>query len=178
MKNKITRLLLAWFLLCAAGIPAFAQERSREEKKLEAAAGELNKSADRDEGRQRVAHKIRRQFGVDDALLIGLTYRKLSYGEISIVLGLAQGMRGGIKDANLHKIVALRQGPPVLGWGRIAGDLGVKLGPVLGDVQNIAAGIRRQEKADKAKKDTEAKAEKTAQLKGSEKAGMLSLSRP
>lgn len=158
MKNKTIRFILAGFFLCAAAGPLSAQEKPGVEQKLEAAAGELNKEYS--EGRQRVEAKIKAEFKVDDALLIGLHFKKMNNGDIAIALGLAQSMPRGITDNNLHEVVALREGPPEAGWGKVAKDLGLKLGPVIGRLKKISAEVRKQERSDTAKKIKEEKAEK------------------
>ena len=160
MKNMELRLIFAGLFLCAAVIPAFALGKSKEELKLEAGAAELDISAGRSGGEVRVAGKIKALFGVDGARVLGLHYKKLGYGDIAIVLGLAQDMPGGLKDENLYKVVALRQGPPAAGWGKIAGDLGLKLGPAAVKVKNVVAEVHRLEKISKAKKDKKAASEK------------------
>jgi len=184
MKTIKPYLLFAGLLLCAAAVHAAAMEKSTEEQKLEAGAGELNKKYS--EGQDRVAGRIKAQFGVSDARLMGLRYRKMNYGEIAVALALAQGLRGGITDENLHTIVAQRQGPPVAGWDKIARGLGLKLGPVLLKIQKLTAEVRRQEKADKVKKDKKAvsrkakedeKARKIEKTENSEKEGMKALMR-
>jgi len=146
MKTNKQRLMLAGLFLCAAAMPVFAGERSREEKKLEAAGGELDKSAVEAEAQPRVTDKIQTQFGVDGARVQALRDRKLGYGEISIALGLAQSLPGGITDANVDKIMALRQGPPVMGWGRLARELGLKLGPVQSKVRKINSDLKKDKK--------------------------------
>jgi len=152
--------MLAGLFLCAAVVPAFALKDSREEKMLETSAGELDKHAAKPEGQQRVADKLKAEFNVDDARVQGLRDKNMGYGEISKALGLAQGLPGGITDENVQKIVALRQGPPVMGWGNIAKDLGLKLGPVQSKVHKMSAEMRKQDKADKVKKDKKEKGEK------------------
>ena len=167
MKNTKLRLLLAGLFLCAAGMPVFALEKSPDEQRLEAAARELDKKYS--EGQQRVEEKISAEFGVAEGLVMGLRYKKMRYGEIAIALGLAQGLHRIIKDEDLHKIVVLRRGPPVMGWGRIAGDLGLKLGPVISKVRKLSGEVRKGEKADKAKEDKIAKEEKDKDAKMAEK---------
>ena len=180
MKN-IKLYLLAGLFLCAA-VPAIAQVKTKEEQKLENTAGELNKK--KSEGQDRVAGKIKAQFGVKETLMMGLRYRKMNYGDIAVALGLAQGLHGGITDENLHKIVAQRQGPPVTGWDKIARGLGLTLGPVQIKVEKLSAEVRRQEKADKAKKNKKAegekskKAEKTQGQEKTEKENMKSMAHP
>lgn len=173
MKNSELSLMLAGFFLCAAVLPAFARERSKEEKKLETCAGELDKN--HSEGQRRVADKIKARFGVDDGRVLGLRLKNMGYGEIAIALGLAQDLPGGITDENLYKIITQRQGPPAAGWGKIAKDLGLKFGPVISKIENISSEVRRQEKADKAEKAKKAEGEKdkeggkTAKLEKPEK---------
>ena len=181
MKNSKLQLLIAGLLLWAALIPAAAQEKSGEERKLEAVSGELDKKYS--EGQQRVTDKIVAEFGVDSGLVLGLGYKKLGYGEIAIALSLAQGPHSTIRDEDLRRIVALRQGPPVKGWGKVAKELGLKLGPVLSRVRKLAAEVRRDEKADKAKEKKKNEDEKNRKKESTEnpdktgKAGMRSLSR-
>jgi len=184
MKSKRFGPVFAGLLLCAAVIPAAAREISAEEKSLAAVSGELDKIAAAPGGHQRVAQRIKAQFGVEGTLVMSLRSRLLGYGEIAIAFGLAQEMRGGIKDANLHKIVALRQGPPVTGWGKIAGDLGLKLGPVQSKVRKIVADVHNQEKANLtqkagiAAKTKDQKSAKTERPGKTEKEAMKSMMRP
>ena len=90
---------------------------------------------------------------------------KMGYGEISLALSLAKGMEGGINDDNLARITALRQGEPKMGWGKIAQDLGQKLGPAISENKKMSAELRKQAKEGKggkdAKKNKEMKKEKT-----------------
>jgi len=167
MKNAKLRLLFTGLFLCAAIIPAFAQKKPTEEQTLETCAGELDKKYS--EGQQRVAEKIIAEFEVADGLIVGLRFKKMGYGEIAIALGLAQGLHRIIQEEDLRKIVELRQGPPVMGWGRIAGDLGLKLGPVISKIRKISAEVRKDEKADKAKEDKTAKKERDRKVKMAEK---------
>lgn len=136
-------------LLFLAAMPALAQQKSQEEKNLEKAAVELEKEAGGG-GADAVAGRLKAEFGVDDARIEGLRGQKLGYGEVGIVLSLAQGMPGGIDDANVQKIMALRQGPPVMGWGKIAKELGLKLGPAVSKVKKASAEARKEKAAGKA----------------------------
>jgi hypothetical protein len=160
MKNRELPLLFAGLFLCGAVMPARAQERPGDERRLENSAGELDRGTDRPERRQQVTDRIKAEYGVNDARIQSLRDKKMGYGEISIALGLAQGLPGGITDENVQKIMVLRQGPPVAGWGKIAKDLGLKLGPVQSKVHKISAEARKQKKDDKVKKDVKAESEK------------------
>jgi len=169
MKSKKLQLMFAGIFLCAAVIPAFAQKNSRQERELETSSRELDKSAALPSGQQRVTDKINGHFDVDETGVAGLRLKHLGYGEIAIVLGLAQNMPRGIRDENLYRIVALRQGPPVMGWGNVAKELGLKLGPVISGVRKIGSGVRKQENADKIKESKKAKKEKAKKDEMSEK---------
>lgn len=76
--------------------------------------------------------KLKTEYKVDEARIESLRAKSLGYGEIKNVLAIAEKMPGGISDANVDKIMALRQGPPVMGWGEIAKKQGVTLGSVVG----------------------------------------------
>jgi len=169
MKTGKLQLMFVWLFMCAAADPVFAQRETREEKALETSAGELDKSADTPEGGRRVIDKIIAQYNVDEARVQGLRLKHLGYGEIAIVFGLVQDMRRGIRDKNLYRIVALRQGPPVMGWGDVAKALGLKLGPVVRRVREISSGVRKQEKIDKPGENKKAKEEKEKKDKNAEK---------
>lgn len=163
MKYRKVEFILAGLMLCAAAVPAFSQAKSKEEKKLEAGAAELDKKDP--EGQRRVADKIKAEFKVDYERLVGLHFKGLRDGEIAVTLALAQSLHGGIRDENLHRIVALREGPPPAGWGKIAKDLGLKLGPVISKVRKISAEVSKQEKLDVAAEKKKAAAEKAEAAK-------------
>ncbi|MBI4351090.1 MAG: hypothetical protein HY550_06605 [Elusimicrobia bacterium] len=145
MKNKGMRLLIAGLFLCAA-MPVLAEEMTSDEKKLDKASMETDKEAGEPGDGKTVTEKIKAEFGVDDARVRGLRDQKLGYGGITIVLALARTMPEGITDANVAKIMALRQGPPVMGWGKIAKELGLKLGPVISNVKKVSAAVRSHRK--------------------------------
>jgi len=143
MKSNKTRLLIAGLFLCAA-MPVLAREESPEETKLEKASIEMDKDAVKPEGGGLAVDKLKAEFGVDAARIQGLRDKKLGYGEVSITLSLAQAMPGGITDENMQQVLALRQGPPVMGWGKVAKELGLKLGPVISKVKRVSAEARKQ----------------------------------
>lgn len=150
MKKVKLSLLLSGLVICtaaaftaAADIPLYG---GNDENKLTTAADSLNNTAARPAGEQRVVEHIKTMFKVNDDLVQNLRAKGLGYGEITIVLALANKLpggdiefpdRGGITDANIQKVLALRQGPPVLGWGQVAKQLGLKLGPVVSAAQKL-----------------------------------------
>jgi hypothetical protein len=174
MKNNKMRLFLTGLFLCAA-MPALAQDKKpADEKKLDSAAVQLDKDAAKPYGEKLVTDRIKTEFKVDDARIQGLREQKLGYGEISIALSLAKGLPGGITDANVQKVMAMRQGPPVMGWGKIAKNLNVKMGPVISGVKKMSAEVRKQEakdaKIEKKDSDKNEKNEKMEKHERNEKA--------
>jgi len=159
MKNKEMVMMVSGLLLCA-GMLVLAEEKSADEKKLDTATVEMDKDAAMPACQEAFQERIKTDFGVDEATVQGLRDKKMGYGEITITLGLARQLPGGVTEANIQKIAALRQGPPVMGWGRISRDLGLKLGPVISKVRKISAEVRKQQKAAKMGKGKGGKAEK------------------
>ncbi len=139
--NKIKmRLFAAGLFFCAAGVmPVLAQDQVSEEQKLEDSAKSLDTYAAQAGGHRAVTDRIKNTYTVNEERVQSLRDQKLGYGEISIVLGLAHGMRGGVTDANVEKIIALRNGGQNAGWGKIAGNLGVKLPQVTSNIQKLSA---------------------------------------
>ena len=169
---KKSAFLMSGLFLVAAAMPALAQETA-EDKQADTAAVEVEKTAATPEGQERVANKIKTQFGVDDARVQAMKDSGLNNGEIQVALALAQGMPGGINDENVQKLTALRQGPPKAGWGKIAKDLGLKVGPAIAKAKKAAAELRKEEakaKKDKAAKEGKEKKEK-AMKEAKEKKG-------
>ena len=97
----------------------------------------LDKDAGKQEGTEIVTKRLEKEFGVTASQVESLRDKKLGFGEITIAFSLAQKMPGGITDANINKILTMRQSRPVEGWGEIAKKLGVKLGPVLSEVKKV-----------------------------------------
>lgn len=160
MTNRTARIILAGLFLLAAAGPAAAQEISAEEKKLAKAEAGLEEDAAQPDGPKAVAERLKAEFKVDAARLDGLTEKKLGYGGAAVALALAEGMPGGVTDLNLRRVVELRQGPPVLGWGKVAQSLDLKLGPALSRVKKAAAGAHKAVKSEKAKREKREKREK------------------
>jgi hypothetical protein len=168
MKNNKMRLFMTGLFLCAA-MPVLAQGISADEKKLDKVSFELDKDGVQPEGAKIVTERLQKEFKVDEARVQGLRDQKLGYGEISIVLALAKDMQGGITDANVQKIMVIRQGPPVTGWGNVASQLGVKLGPVTKNVKKISSQARKHEAKNAEKKEKNEKKEKLEKHERNEK---------
>ncbi len=128
--------LFAAVILTTFVATAMAQS-SPEEKRLDEAATTIDKSGSAPQGEKMVVQRLEKDFNVGADRITALRSQKLGYGEIAIVLALAQKLPGGINDANVSKVISLRQGPPVQGWGEVAKKLGSKLGPVVSRVEKV-----------------------------------------
>ncbi|MBI5345343.1 MAG: hypothetical protein HZB83_08455 [Deltaproteobacteria bacterium] len=151
MTRKITVIAAVVFLLLA-GFAASYAVASNDESQIENDASTIGKDAKADGGKV-VTQRIEKEFNVDEARVSSLRAQKLGYGEIAIVLALAQKLPGGITDANVNTIISKWQGPPREGWGKIAKDLGLNLGTVLSQIEKVKNasdnGAERGQKPDK-----------------------------
>jgi hypothetical protein len=128
----ISTLLLS---LSAAGTVRAAE--TREEKNLNKEAAAISATAKSAQGEKVVVGRLEKEFNVTDTQIQGLRDKKLGYGEIAIVLSLAQKMPGGETDANIQQVMTLRQGPPRMGWGEVCKKLGTKLGPMVSQMRTM-----------------------------------------
>lgn len=125
-------------------------------ERLQASIASLDRETSRPEGERAVVRRLAREFAVDEARVATLRSRTLGYGEIATLLSFAKALSGGITDANVQKVLAMRQGPPVMGWGQMARASGVTLGPAASRVHKVAAGAHRLlERAQPEKKPAE-----------------------
>lgn len=180
---KMTALYLSLGL--AACIPSLAladDMLSKDDQALEESASNVDREANRPEGTQMVESRLKSEFKVDDSLIQGLRDQKLGYGEISIVLALAEKRPGGITDANIQAIMTERLGPPKVGWGQIAKKQHTTLGKLNGKLKRMdAAGIQdnaakaHEKRADKAesaeRRETAQRPERAGRIERSAKPG-------
>jgi hypothetical protein len=143
--------ILFIFMIVLMGFAATAVlAQTKEEASLDKNAAMIDKNARTPEGEKAVVERLEKEFKVDDARINGLRGQKLGYGEIAIVLAMAQKMTGGITDANVKTIMSMREGTPKQGWGVIAKKLGTKLGPTISSVERLEKGAHKEmEKAEK-----------------------------
>ncbi len=146
MKRMLFIFIVVFIGLTATSVSA----QTKEEAKLDKSAAAVDKDASTPQGEKAVIQRLEKEFKVDDARINDLRGQKLGYGEISIVLAMAQKMPGGITDANIKTIMSMREGTPKQGWGEIAKKLGIKLGPTISSVENVEKGAHKDlEKAEK-----------------------------
>ena len=129
------------------------------------AISSVNQQANAPDGAAVVTQRLVKDFGVTEAQVKDLRSKGLSFGEIAIALSLAKEEPGGVTDANIQKVLSLRQTTPPTGWGKVAKQLGVKLGPAVSSVERLAKESRGDLKKSEEKSETKAeeKAEKKAE---------------
>jgi len=107
------------------------------------------------EGQQRITETIAKQFKVDPSIVTSMRNRRMGFGEATVALALSQELMKHDKTYNqqraLDQILAKRASGE--GWGRIAQDLGVKLGRVRSEVERAEKKVTRLDRGDKVAKD-------------------------
>jgi len=144
---KHAALLLALGLLLCAPHAANAEAApSKDESNLNREAARLVRTAATPQGESAVARTIVKDLGIDEGRIQALRKGGLGYGEIAIAISLAQKLPGGATDANIQKVLGLRQGPPESGWGEVAKTIGAKLGVTVSQLKKINNESRREMK--------------------------------
>lgn len=138
--------------------------KTPDDKALRKQAAQIDQTAAEPRGEKTVVGKLEQQFNVTEAQIQALRSQNMGYGNIAIVFGLAQTMPGGITDANVNAVMTMRQGPPVMGWGQIAKQLGTKLGPATSQVKKVNTESRKE------MKQSQSRMEKTRKEKQSDQA--------
>lgn len=82
-----------------------------------------------------VVQTLQSTFNVTEAQIAALRAQDLGYGEIAIVLALAQTMQGGITQDTINSVLAMRQTQSDKGWGSVARSMGVNLGKVASTIE-------------------------------------------
>jgi len=144
--KRSRNIIISTLVLSLAMLGAAWATETNEEKELQKEAKAIHATAENTQGAMVVTTKLEKEFNVTDAQVKGLRDKKMGYGEISIVLSLAQKMPGGVTDANIQQVMTLRQGPPTQGWGEVAKKLGTRLGPVVSQVKNVNRESHRETK--------------------------------
>src|SRR3989304_4042589 len=137
MKRILASLIFTSAVAFAASPIVFASTDI--EVTIEQEVIEINEDASTPYGEVAVIGKIEKEFDVDESVITDLRAQKLGYGEISIALSLAERLPGGITAETIDKIISMRQGPPVEGWGNIARDLDLSLKPSAGHLEKVNA---------------------------------------
>ena len=146
--NKRTIMLVLGLALLVFGGSAVAAP-SKNEKNLDREAARLDRTAATPQGETAVVARLGRDFPAAGMRIGALRERGLAYVEIAITLACAQTLPGGASEENVGRILALRQGPPLLGWGVVAKQLGIKLGACVSRVRKVNNEARREMKKDR-----------------------------
>jgi hypothetical protein len=150
--KRFSLLILIVGVIAALALSGTAwADLSKAEKNLERESKRLNDTAAKPGGEKAVVKRLVAEFKATEQQVQALRDRKLDYGETAIVLSLAQAMPGGATDANAQKVLSLRQGPPVAGWGDVARQLGTKLGRIVSQVRKVTNNANREIKNDHAR---------------------------
>src|SRR5438874_1637834 len=164
---KKTSMLLASILVLAVSQVASAASST-------SVISSVNQQANAPDGASVVTRRLVKDFGVTEAQVKDLRSKGLSFGEIAIALSLAKEEPGGVTDANIQKVLSLRQTTPPTGWGKVAKQLGVKLGPAVSSVEKLAKESRGEVKKSEEKAETKAekagKGEKAERVEKAERA--------
>lgn len=140
MKRFLAVLLLASAVAFISNPAAFAADADPDiDITIQEGSDDINDDASTPEGETVVVDRIEKEFDVDEATVKALRDKKLGYGEISIALSLAERLPGGITDENIDKVISMRQGPPVQGWGNVARDLDLSLKPTAKHLEKVGA---------------------------------------
>jgi Sec-independent protein translocase protein TatA len=126
---------------------------SKDEKNLEREEKRINDTAAKPDGEKAVVKRLVEELKASEQQIKALRDRKLDHGEIAVILSLAQTMPGGTTDANVQKVLDLRQGPPAAGWDDVAHMLGTKLGRIVSQVRKVANNANREIKKEHARAD-------------------------
>ncbi len=130
-------------------------DEQRNAAQLRADADRLNSKAAQasstSEGAQKVVSALAKEFKVPEGTVMSLReQKKLGFGEIAIVLSLAQEVVKRDKvpfDVAINRIMARREAGA--GWGEIAHDLDLKLGNVVSDIKKADKLVVALQKADR-----------------------------
>ena len=118
-----TIVLLSAAILLFAGFVLAAES----EKDLRNAGQKIDQAAASPQGAEQVTQRLAETYNVPPSTIRDLKAQKLGYGEISILLALSKAT--GKSTSEL-----LQRHKAGEGWGKIAKDEGVKLGPIISSV--------------------------------------------
>jgi hypothetical protein len=164
MSGPITAALLGGLILITAvGVPAWARSEA-DEAQLETVSKDIDQSAAASVQTNKI-QTLSKQFNVEPSVVENLRAKKQGWGETTIELAMAQRLMQSdattyptMADA-LNKIATLRGDK--MGWGKIAKDLGFKLGPVVSDAMHTRNELRKDVRVDKPlRSETSGKVEK------------------
>lgn len=174
MKGTLaTAVLGGMILLFSVSAPLWARVDA-DEAQLETVRKDIDKDWKSAEQPDRV-QSLANQFNVAPEVVQDLRANKQGWGETTIELAMAQHLTQ--TDATtyptmteaLNKIEMLRS--QKMGWGKIANNLGFKLGPVVSAAQHVRNELRRESRPEKTVTQKAEKSGKSQSMTRVEKAG-------
>ncbi len=120
--------------ITTAGI-ATAATVSKDENKLKAEITMLNTDAKLPQAEKILSRQLTDNFNVGTDRINSLLGKNLQYGEIAAILAFVEKLPGGITDANINRVVTMRQGRT--GWNQVASSLKVNITDVVGKLSTI-----------------------------------------
>lgn len=169
----VTAVLGGMILLFSVSAPLWARVDA-DEAQLETVRKDIDKDWKSAEQPDRV-QSLANQFNVAPEVVQDLRANKQGWGETTIELAMAQHLTQ--TDATtyptmteaLNKIEMLRS--QKMGWGKIANNLGFKLGPVVSAAQHVRNELRRESRPEKTVTQKAEKSGKSQSMTRVEKAG-------
>jgi hypothetical protein len=105
------------------------------EMKLNSKIERLDRSAGLPHGEEAVKGRLSKTFNLPAGRITDLLDRNPGYGELTVILAIAEKMAGGMTDENINTVLKMRQDHK--GWGEIARTVDVKLSSVVNRVDTI-----------------------------------------
>lgn len=136
---------IAGVLCLAAAASLGAASEDEEERQIDEARAGID-AEDAGEAQDGRAESLAKQFGVEQKVVDGLRDEKKGWGEITIALATAQELNQRdpktypTMTESLAKVRQMRADG--MGWGKIARELGFKLGPVVSAAQRARKDFR------------------------------------
>lgn len=158
MKQTTAKTVVSGLILVfALGSPLWAQaDDKKDETSLESVRKDIDKDTAAAKAETRV-QELAKQFKVDPSVVQDLRAKGQGWGETTIELSMAQHLTQSnpkdypaMTDA-LNKISAMRADK--MGWGKIAKDLGFKLGPVVREARHVRNEMRKEARMERSEKN-------------------------
>ncbi len=117
---------LSVFVMLSCGVPCSNAQDGGDGMAIEWMSSIIDNEARKLGGTKVVAEHFKAQYGVDAEVIYTLREQKIGYGDIGVVLAMAEQMPGGINQDNLDEIVSLHAGQNISRrWETIAEYLGL-----------------------------------------------------
>ncbi len=138
MPNMFALLASAVFVVSLAGVATAAMSSdssaaSKDIGKLSAEISMLNSDANLPQGDKIIMKQLTDNFRVGSDKVSSLLGRNMQYGDVAATLAFADRMSGGVNDANINKVVSMRD----KGWDQLAKSLNVNVSDVSSKLNSI-----------------------------------------